>query len=680
MDMKSIQHQIEALRTEINEHNYRYHVLAEPTIPDAEYDKLFRLLMSLEAEYPEYHSNHSPTERVGGAPLKEFPEAQHKTPMLSLDNAFSETEVLAFEQRMRDRLKKSIVFHFSCEPKLDGIAVSLTYENGLFVSGATRGDGTVGEQITENLKTISMIPLSLIKNQYPIPKILEVRGEVFMPKQGFKILNEQAIAKGEKIFANPRNAAAGSLRQLDSKITATRPLHFYAYGMGTIEGQSPLLVSQTEKLNYLKTLGFPICSENYRATGIEACLAYYQQLSTKRKNLPFEIDGVVYKVDEEDLQKSLGFISRAPRWAIAHKFPAEEALTTLLDVEFQVGRTGALTPVARLKPIFVGGATISNATLHNMDEIERKDIRLQDTVIVRRAGDVIPEVVSVVLEKRTPTAIQISLPKVCPVCGSIVIREAGEAAARCMGGLSCSAQLKESIVHFASRRALNIEGLGDKLVNQLVDSQQVKTVADLYTLNLNTLAELERMGEKSAQNLLEAIQKSKKTTFARFIYSLGIREVGETTAQNLMASFATMDELMAASYENLLKIPDVGPVVANHLVTFFREPHNITVIDALLKQEIYWPKPEVKSKEALTLSGQIFVLTGSLSSLTREKAKEKLIALGAKLSESVSKKTHFVVAGEEAGSKLNKAQALGVPVLDEAAFLALLKKSETESN
>jgi len=676
--MKEIQQQIEALRTEINEHNYRYHVLAEATIPDAEYDQLFRLLISLEAAHPEYRSSHSPTERVGGAPLKEFPQVRHKTPMLSLDNAFSEIEVLAFAQRMRDRLKTSSIFHFSCEPKLDGIAVSLTYENGLLISGATRGDGTVGEQITENLKTISMIPLSLVKHQYPIPKVLEVRGEVFMPKAGFKALNEHAMAKDEKTFANPRNAAAGSLRQLDSKITATRPLHFYAYGIATLEDSSLLLSSQTDKLNYLKALGFPVCAENYRATGIQACLDYYHQLLAKRKNLPFEIDGIVYKIDEEDLQIALGFISRAPRWAIAHKFPAEEALTTLLDVEFQVGRTGALTPVARLKPVFVGGATVSNATLHNMDEIERKDIRRQDTVIVRRAGDVIPEVVSVVLEKRTATATQIYLPKECPVCGSIVIREAGEAAARCMGGLSCPAQLKESIVHFASRRAMNIDGLGDKLVNQLVDSQQVRTVADLYTLDLNTLANLERMGEKSAQNLLEAIKKSKKTTFARFIYSLGIREVGETTAHNLMENFSTLDELMAASHDNLLTIPDIGPIVANHLVTFFKEPHNMAVIEALLKQAIYWPKPEVKSKDNLSLNGQTFVLTGSLSSLAREEAKEKLIALGAKLSESVSKKTHFVVAGSDAGSKLTKAQALGVPVLDETAFLALLKTSKTE--
>jgi len=670
--MKTIEQTINDLRSEINEHNYRYHVLAEPSIPDAEYDKLFRTLLTLEAEHPEYRSPNSPTERIGGAPLKVFPTVTHKTSMLSLDNAFTEAEVLNFEQRMRDRLKQEMTFHFSCEPKLDGIAVSLIYENGLLVSGATRGDGTTGEQITENLKTISMIPLALKPHKNMLPSLLEVRGEVFMPKQGFEALNKQAIINNEKTFANPRNAAAGSLRQLDSKITATRPLQFYAYGIANQKGGIDNLSTQTKKLNYLKALGFPICAENYQATGIEDCLQYYQRLLAKRKSLPFEIDGIVYKIEEEALQEVLGFVSRAPRWAIAHKFPAEEALTELLDVEFQVGRTGALTPVARLKPVFVGGATISNATLHNMDEIERKDIHLFDTVIVRRAGDVIPEVVSVVLEKRPPHAKPIHLPKHCPICNSTVVREVGEVQAHCIGELACPAQRKGSIIHFASRRAMNIDGLGDKLVHQLVESQTIKTASDLYTLTLEPLVALERMGEKSAQNLLAAIEKSKKTTFAKFIYALGIPEVGETTSQNLTAYFSDLSALMAATLDDLLKIPDIGPIVAAHIVSFFSEDHNLGVIKALIEAGIYWPKTPIPAKENLKLKGKVFVLTGSLSTLTREAAKEKLISLGATCSESVSKKTNFVVAGLEAGSKLSKAEALGVPVLDEATFLKLL--------
>ena len=665
-----IKQQVEALCAELNEHNYRYHVLDTPTIPDAEYDRLFQKLVALEGEYPSLKTIDSPTQRVGAAPLKLFAEVTHGVPMLSLDNAFTEGSVYDFDKRVKDRLKTQEEIDYACEPKLDGLAISLRYENGTLISGATRGDGVMGEQITENLRTISAIPLKL---QGKYPAHLEIRGEVFMPSAGFNKLNQLAEKEGGKVFANPRNAAAGSLRQLDSKITATRPLDFFAYGIAELGNYKDKPKTQAEALEKLKSWGFPVCPENKLVHGIADALSFYQTLMKKREKLDYEIDGLVYKVNDFELQQRLGFVSRAPRWAIAHKFPAEEMLTELLDVEFQVGRTGAVTPVARLNPVFVGGATVSNATLHNMDEIERKDIRIHDTVIIRRAGDVIPEVVSVVLEKRPSNAKRIHLPKKCPICGSEVEREEGEAAARCTGGLYCRAQQKEAILHFAGRRAMNIDGLGNKIVDQLVETNLVKTVADLYSLNVEDVENLERMGEKSAEKLINAIEHSKKTTFSRFLYALGIREVGETTAHTLAEHFSELKALMKADEENLQSITDIGPVVAAHIHTFFRQPHNLEVIDTLLKSGIHWPAKKATA-ESSALSGKTFVLTGSLTHLTRDEAKERLLALGAKTSESVSAKTSFVVVGENAGSKLAKAESLGVPILDENELLKLLDR------
>ena len=661
-----------ALRSELNEHNYRYHVLDAPTIPDSEYDRLFQELKQLESQHPELKTMDSPTQRVGASPLKDFPEVTHVVPMLSLDNAFSEETVRDFDKRIHARLKTENVIQYTCEPKLDGLAITLLYENGIFMMGATRGDGVSGEKITENLRTISAIPLKLHGTK--VPPLLEVRGEVFMPKAGFEALNKNATANGEKQFANPRNAAAGSLRQLDSQITAKRPLNFFAYAIARIEGWDQELESQTESLNQLHHWGFPICPENQVAQGVLGCLAFYCVLMERRHSLPYQIDGIVYKVDNLALQRQLGFISRAPRFAIAHKFPAEEAITELLDVDFQVGRTGALTPVARLKPVFVGGVTVSNATLHNMDEIERKNIWIHDVVIVRRAGDVIPEVASSVLERRPPHAKQIALPTHCPICGSDVIREAGEAAARCMGELGCSAQQKEAILHFSARRAMNIDGLGSKIVDQLVDAGLVKTIADIYKLNIDVLSRLERMGLKSAENLIEAINKSKKTTFPRFLFALGIREVGETTAQVLANHFQDLEAIRVADEAVLQVVPDIGPVVAAHIVMFFRQPDNLEVIQQLCAAGVYWSVKKLKSITEQPLKDHTFVLTGTLSSLTREDAKEQLQALGAKISESVSKKTNYVVAGESPGSKLAKAESLGIRILNEDQFLAILNK------
>lgn len=661
-----------ALRSELNEHNYRYYVLDAPTVPDAAYDILFQELQQLELQYPALKTMDSPTQRVGAPPRKDFPEVTHVVPMLSLDNAFSEESVQDFDKRIHARLKTEGVIQYTCEPKLDGLAVTLLYENGIFVMGATRGDGVSGEQITENLRTISAIPLKLQGTK--IPLLLEVRGEVFMPTAGFETLNKNAIAKGEKQFANPRNAAAGSLRQLDSQITAKRPLNFFAYAIARVEGLDQEFESQSESLNQLHQWGFPICPENQVAQGVWGCLAFYHVLMERRHSLPYQIDGIVYKVDNLDLQRQLGFVSRAPRFAIAHKFPAEEAITELLDVDFQVGRTGALTPVARLKPVFVGGVTISNATLHNMDEIERKNICIHDIVIVRRAGDVIPEVASSIIERRPSHAKQIALPTQCPVCGSDVIREAGEAAARCMGGLGCSAQQKEAILHFSARRAMNIDGLGSKIVDQLVDVGLVKTVADIYKLNIDVLSQLERMGLKSAENLIESINKSKKTTFPRFLFALGIREVGETTAQVLASHFPDLEAIRVADEVVLQAVPDIGPVVAAHIVMFFRQLDNLEVIQQLCASGVYWPAPTRKSIAEQPLKDQTFVLTGTLTSLSREHAKERLQALGAKISESVSKKTNYVVVGESPGSKLAKAESLGVKILDEDQFLAILNE------
>lgn len=673
-DINKLMNEINDLKNKINEHNYRYYVLDEPTISDAEYDHLFQSLLQLETKHPELKTKDSPTQRVGSTPLKAFKQVNHAIPMLSLDNAFTKEEVLEFDRRIHDRLKTNKKIDYVAEPKLDGLAISLHYEEGLLVKGATRGDGAVGEDVTENLRTIKSLPLKLISHasNIKVPKSLEVRGEVFMTKASFTELNKKAERLNEKIFANPRNAAAGSLRQLDSQITAKRGLSFFAYNVAEV---SPATNFKThfQNLEYLKNLGFPVCPENKQVSGIEGCLGFYDQIANKRSKLPYEIDGVVYKVDDLKEQQSLGFVSRAPRWATAHKFPAEEMKTELLEVEFQVGRTGTLTPVARLNPVFVGGAMVSNATLHNMDEIKRKDIRIHDTVIVRRAGDVIPEVLAVVRESRPKNAKTIILPSNCPVCGSKVERIEGEAYARCSGGLFCKAQRKEIIRHFSSRKAFDIEGLGTMMVDRLVDLELLETVADIYHLKKSDLIDLERLGEKSVEKLLEAIEKSKKITLAKFIYALGIREVGETTAQVLAHHFGDLESLMHAKIETLETIPDIGPVVSNHIVSFFKESHNVNVIKRLLKAGIHWPKPTEKSSKNLALSGKTFVLTGGLSSMSREEAKERLIALGANISESVSKNTSFVIMGDSAGSKLKKAESLGIPLLDEQDLLKLLK-------
>lgn len=674
---------VEELRRALHEHNYHYYVLDNPIIPDSEYDKLFQELLALEAQYPTLQRLDSPTLRVGAPPLKLFPQVIHTIPMLSLDNAFNEQAVQEFDIRVRDRLQAAGVdlaqIVYSCEPKLDGLAVSLIYEDGVFVQGATRGDGAQGEQITENLRTVSTIPLVLrsaaSQKGETFPRRLEVRGEVFMPKSAFLALNKQAEAKGEKQFANPRNAAAGSLRQLNSQITAKRSLGFFAYSLAYVEpANAEVGKTHSQQLDQLIQWGFPVSSEVRVVEGVLGCLAYYTNMQEKRVRLPYEIDGVVYKVDSLALQEILGFVSRAPRWAIAHKFPAEEMLTEILDVEFQVGRTGALTPVARLKPVLVGGVTVSNATLHNMDEVQRKDIRIHDIVVVRRAGDVIPAVVSVIIDQRPHDALPVQLPAHCPVCGSDVEKREGEAIARCTGGLGCAAQCKESIGHFASRRAMYIDGLGDKLINVLVDAGLVKSVADLYTLTIPDISELERMGQKSAEKVIEAIQKSKKTTFAKFLYALGIREVGEATALSLSRHFKDCDAIRHASIEALQEIPDIGPIVAVHIHTFFKQTHNLEVIQRLLEEGIAWPIEVLKATHAehADITGKTFVLTGTLTTLSREEAKERLIALGGKISESVSKKTDYVVVGESPGSKRAKAETLGVPILEETAFLSLL--------
>ncbi|MFW5453715.1 NAD-dependent DNA ligase LigA [Thioalkalivibrio sulfidiphilus] len=668
---EKVRKRVASLRDELDYHNHRYYVLDDPEIPDAAYDALMRELQDLEAKYPELVTPDSPTQRVGGAPLKAFEEARHLLPMLSLDNAFEEADVLAFEKRIRDRLGDVSEIEFAVEPKLDGLAISLLYEDGHLVRGATRGDGTTGEDVTANVRTIRAIPLRLQGRGWP--RLLEVRGEVYMDRAGFEAFNREAAERGEKVFVNPRNAAAGSLRQLDSRITAKRPLTFFAYGAGHVEGGA-LPDTHAAVLDALTQWGQRVCPERDVVTGATGCLEYYRRIGDRRDSLPYDIDGVVYKVNRFDLQQRLGFVSRAPRWAIAHKYPAQEQITILRDVEFQVGRTGALTPVARLEPVFVGGVTVSNATLHNMDEVERKDVRIGDTVIVRRAGDVIPEVAAVVLSRRPHNARHVVMPKACPVCGSEIVRSEGEAVARCSGGLYCAAQRREAIKHFASRRAMDIEGLGDKLVEQLVDAGLVDHVDGLYRLTAEQLAGLERMGEKSAQNLVAALEKSKHTQLARFIFALGIREVGEATARALASHFGGLDALMAADEEALMQVPDVGPVVAHHVATFFQQPHNREVIDALREAGVHWDETEPMQASAadLPLSGNTYVLTGALESMTREEAGERLMALGAKVSGSVSKKTTAVIVGEAAGSKLAKAEKLGVPVLGEAEFLALI--------
>jgi DNA ligase (NAD+) len=658
------------LKETLERYDYRYHALDDPEVPDAEYDKLMLELRALETEHPELLTPDSPTQRVGAAPVAAFGTVKHRLAMLSLDNAFSEEEVRDFDRRVRERLGRETPVHYSAEPKLDGLAISARYENGVFAQGATRGDGETGEDITHNLRTIKALPMRL-RGERP-PPVLEVRGEVFMPLARFERFNAEAIARGEKSFVNPRNAAAGSLRQLDPKMTAARPLDLFIYGLGIVEGGG-LPTHHSAILQALRHWGFKICPQSRVVEGADGCLDYYREMGAQRSKLPYQIDGVVYKVDDLELQKQLGFISRAPRWAVAHKFPAEEALTTVRGIEFQVGRTGALTPVARLEPAFVGGVTVSNATLHNMDELTRKDVRVGDTVVIRRAGDVIPEVARVLLQRRPKTTVPVMLPDVCPVCGSPVVREADQAVARCTGGRNCAAQRKEEIRHFASRRALDIQGLGDKLVEQLVDRDWVRTPADLFALRTEQLAELERMGEKSAQKLQSAIEAAKHTSLPRFLYALGIRDVGEATALALAQYFRDIAALRRAGEEEIQRVPDVGPVVAKNVAAHFQDAENSSIVDRLLAGGIAWPAPAPVDTDA-ELAGKTLVLTGTLQTMTREAAAEAVVRLGGKVSSSVSKKTHYVVAGAEAGSKLKKAEQLGIPVLDEAAFLKLLNR------
>lgn len=659
---------ITQLRDLLNQYNYQYYVLDQPTVPDAEYDRLFRELQSLEKTHPELITHDSPTQRVGAAPLEKFQTSQHKEPMLSLDNAFTEEDVEAFMKRIHERLGSHHSIEFAAEPKMDGLAMNLTYEKGLLVSAATRGDGATGELVTENIRTIRAIPLRLRGKNHP--DLIEIRGEVFMPLKGFEALNQAQEKQGLKPFANPRNAAAGSVRQLDSAITASRPLNFYTYGIG-FSSIGNLAKTHYDTLMVLKDWGMPVSSWVELVNDAAGCLQYHQAMLLARETLPFEIDGVVYKVNDLSLQEKLGFIARAPRFAIAHKFPAQEEMTLLKSVDFQVGRTGALTPVARLEPVHVGGVMVSNATLHNMDEIERKDVRIGDTVIIRRAGDVIPEVVSVVLAKRPEHVKKIVAPQRCPVCDSEVFRDEGEAVMRCTGGLFCAAQRKEALKHFVSRKAMDAEGLGDKLMEQLVDANLVHDPADLYKLSLSDWANLERMGEKSAHNKIEALEKSKSTTLPRFLYALGIREVGEATARNLAQHFKTLEAVMHASEDQLLEVTDVGPVVASHVVHFFAQPHNLSVIDKLIKAGIHWPA--IKSVDKGPLAGKTFVITGTLPTMSREEAKELLESYGATVSGSVSKQTDYLLAGEKAGSKLVKAQSLGVTVIDEEAMKNLIK-------
>lgn len=666
---KKITEQIADLRDRLNHHSYQYYVLDDPDIPDVEYDRLYRELQSLESDYPELITVDSPTQRVGDKPLEGFEQVKHEIPMLSLDNVFNEEELNDFNKRVLQRLDSEQEIEFAAEPKLDGLAVSLLYQNGILVRAGTRGDGVRGEDITQNIRTIHAIPLKLFGAN--VPELLEVRGEVFMPKAGFEKLNKLAREKGEKVFVNPRNAAAGSLRQLDPKITATRPLMMYCYAVGKIEG-APQLASHSEMLDQLQQWGLPLCRERQVVEGVEGCLNYFERMSARRNALSYDIDGIVYKVNSLKLQQELGFVSKAPRWAIAHKFPAQEEITRVNEIDFQVGRTGALTPVARLEPVFVGGVTVSNATLHNMDEVRRKDVRAGDQVIVRRAGDVIPEIVRVVPGSRKPGAEIIQLPDKCPICGSEVEQEEGEATARCSGGLFCGAQRKESIKHFASRKAMDVDGLGEKLVEQLVDAGLIENAGDLFSLNIEQVSQLERMAEKSARNLIDALQVAKHTSLAKFIYALGIREVGEATARSLAQHFTTLDAIIAADEETLQRVDDVGPVVAQHIVRFFKQPHNREVLEKLLESGIYWDAIEAVAPEAQTLEGKTFVLTGTLNEMTRDDAKKALLARGAKVSGSVSKKTSYVVAGDKAGSKLTKAEQLGVEIIDEATLITLL--------
>ena len=680
--------QLDVIKDQLRQHNHSYYILDDPSVPDAEYDQLMQQLLAIEAANPLWVTSDSPSQRVGDKPLAGFQQVAHALPMLSLDNAFNSDELRTFDRRVRERLNKyaqqpleqSIVY--TCEPKLDGIAVSLTYKNGLLVTGATRGDGSRGEDITQNMRTLDSVPLRLLGHGWP--PVLEVRGEVYMPSAGFEALNSHLAEKGLKTYVNPRNTAAGSLRQLDSKITAQRPLELCAYSIGLVSDDKALPGQHFDILHQLQVWGFKINAEMQRVHGIEACIDYYQQMAVKRTHLAYEIDGIVFKVDQLEQQKSLGFVARAPRWAIAHKFPAQEEMTRLLKVDFQVGRTGAVTPVARLEPVFVGGVTVSNATLHNMDEIQRLDLHLGDTVIVRRAGDVIPKVVKVVLERRQATARPIEVPSICPMCAGPVERGKGEAALRCVNGLSCGAQIAQAIKHFVSRKAMDIDGLGEKQVQSLVTAGKVKHIVDLYALDYPALMAMERMGEKSVGNLLSALQASKATSLAKFLFSLGIREVGETTARSLAMHFGGLDKIKTTSIESLLLVDDVGPIVASRIHHFFADEEALKVISELQAAGVHWPEFDpleiTPEQQVLPFKDLSFVITGTLCSLSRDELKTQLQALGAKVASSVSKKTDYLVAGEKAGSKLSKAQDLQVRILDETQALNLVDQAQKYPN
>lgn len=660
------------LKDELNRHSHAYYVLDAPTIPDAEYDKLFRELVELETLHPDLLTADSPTQRVGGAPLPQFAQVRHALPMLSLNNAFEDEDVTGFDRRVREGLETEDEIEYATELKFDGLAISLRYEDGVLVQAATRGDGATGENVTANVRTVKAIPLRLHGKQ--APKVLEVRGEVLMFKEDFARLNARQREAEQKEFANPRNAAAGSLRQLDSRITAQRTLRFFAYGAGVLEGAA-MPVSHSALLEWFAAFGLPVCREKAVVKGAQGLLGFYRAMGEKRKSLPYEIDGIVYKVNNFAQQERLGFVSRAPRFAVAHKFPAEEAMTVVQDVTVQVGRTGAITPVARLAPVFVGGVTVTNATLHNEDEVRRKDVRIGDTAIVRRAGDVIPEVVAIVPELRPADAREFVMPTACPICGSPIVRPEDEAIARCSGGwVKCPAQRKGGLQHFVSRRAMDIEGLGEQLIDQLVDKHVITTAADLYKLGLTSLAELDRMADKSAQNVLNALEKSKSTTLARFVYALGIRHVGEATAKELASHFGSLDALLDASEEELLEVADIGPVVAASIRSFLSDPLNVELIQQLRAAGVHWTETERKPNEPKPQQGKTFVLTGTLPTLSRDAATELIEAAGGKVAGSVSKKTNYVVAGEEAGSKLAKAQELGITILDEAGLLKLLEE------
>lgn len=670
---------VSQLREEIERYDHAYYVLDAPLVPDAEYDRLFRELQALEAQHPELLTPDSPTQRVGGRPLEGFAPVKHAVPMLSIRTE-TDTEASGafnFDQRVRNALGTAEEIEYACELKFDGLAINLRYEHGVLVQAATRGDGETGEDVTQNIRTIHCIPLRLKDCN---AEVLEVRGEVYMSRRDFNRYNEKQREKGLPTLVNPRNGAAGSIRQLDPKLAAQRPLSFFAYGLGEVRARDGWTLPATHSaiLDALEGFGVPVCKERAVVKGAQALADFHRRIAEKRDALPFDIDGVVYKVNSLALQQQLGFVSREPRWAVAHKYPAEEQLTVLRDIEIQVGRTGKLTPVAKLEPVFVGGTTVSNATLHNEDEIRRKDVHIGDTVIVRRAGDVIPEVVGVLAERRPADAQSFVMPTVCPVCGSHVVREEGEADARCTGGLYCAAQRKQAILHFAGRRAMDIEGLGDKLVDQLVDEDIIHSLPDLYRLDVATLAGLERMAEKSAQNLVAALEKSKQTTLNRFLFALGIRHVGESTAKDLARYFGKLDAIMQASTERLLQVPDVGPVVAQSIVDFFAEPHNREVVQQLRELGVRWEEHEGAATQTLPLTGKTFVLTGTLATMSRDEAKSRLEALGAKVAGSVSKKTGCVVAGTEAGSKLDKAHELNVPVWDEQQLLDYLAKSEEQ--